>query len=118
MMRAQHAEAALRKERTARAEEKANLEAMVEAVEATSREVTRQLSGDFGEKHVARLNKELERTSAARAKEQSAAQEREEKLLARIEVLQAEVESERTKVDAAKKRAEACKPTRELYLQL
>ena len=51
-----------------------------------------QLSGDFGEKHVERLKKELERATARAAKEQSAAQDRELKLQARIEALQAGVE--------------------------
>jgi hypothetical protein len=118
VMRAQQAEAALRNERRARAEERANLESMSEAAQLTSREIQKQLSGDFGEKAVAKLKRELEKTTAARAKEQSAAQQREEKLQARIEALLTEVEAQRAKADSAKKRAQACHPTRELYVQL
>ena len=67
---------------------------------------------------MAKLKRELEKTTAARAKEQSAAQQREEKLQARIEALLTEVEAQRAKADSAKKRAQACHPTRELYVQL
>merc|ERR1719333_914348 len=43
VMRAQQAEAALRNERRARAEERANLESMSEAAQLTSREIQKQL---------------------------------------------------------------------------